>query len=115
MCSTVVCGIVTWDRTQVHNLSCENDFYLHENEKLFPYQRLSTYPRFETEVRENSEVAYCLAPSPVTVPEFFAKVNLDPVSLSFLKWRMKRPVSRPEKWGGGVGGLLFILLVNFTF
>ena len=27
-----------WD--QVHNLSCENEFYLHENEKSFPYQRL---------------------------------------------------------------------------
>ena len=27
---------------QVHNLSCENDFYLHENEKSFSYQRLST-------------------------------------------------------------------------
>ena len=27
---------------QVHNLSCENEFYLHENEKLFAYQRLST-------------------------------------------------------------------------
>ena len=42
---------------------------------------------------------------------------LDPVSLSFLKWRMKRPVSHPEKWGGvgGGGGGVFILLVNFTF
>ena len=27
---------------QLHNLSCENDFYLHENEKSFSYQRLST-------------------------------------------------------------------------
>ena len=25
-----------------HNLSCENEFYLHENEKSFPHQRLST-------------------------------------------------------------------------
>ena len=33
----------------MHNLSCKNEFYLHENEKSFPYQRLSTYPRFETE------------------------------------------------------------------
>ena len=41
------------------NLSCENEFYLHENEKLFPYQRLSTYPRFETETRGNSEMANC--------------------------------------------------------
>ena len=38
----------------MHNLSCENEFYLHENEKWFPYQRLSTYPRFETETRGNS-------------------------------------------------------------
>ena len=35
----------------MHNVSCENEFYLHENEKRFPYQRLSTYPRFETEPR----------------------------------------------------------------
>ena len=42
----------------VYNLSCENEFYLHENEKWFPYQTLSTYPRFETEARENSEMAY---------------------------------------------------------
>ena len=41
----------------VHNLSCENEFYLPENEKRFPYQRLSTYPRFETEERGNSEMA----------------------------------------------------------
>ena len=33
----------------MHNLSSENEFYLHENEKWFPYQRLSTYPCFETE------------------------------------------------------------------
>ena len=36
----------------MHNLSCENEFYLHENEKSFPFQRLSTYPRFETEARK---------------------------------------------------------------
>ena len=35
-----------------------NEFYLHENEKWFPYQRLSTYPRFEIEARGNSEMAY---------------------------------------------------------
>ena len=33
----------------VHNLSYEDEFYLHENEKSFSYQRLSTYSRFETE------------------------------------------------------------------
>ena len=43
---------------QVHNLSCENEFYLHENEKSFSYQRLSTEPRFDTEARGNSEMAY---------------------------------------------------------
>ena len=46
--------------SKVHNLSCENEFYLHENEKSFPYRRLSTHPRFETEGRRNSEMAYCL-------------------------------------------------------
>ena len=25
-----------------HNYSCENEFYLHENEKSFPHQRLNT-------------------------------------------------------------------------
>ena len=42
----------------MRNLSCENEFYLHENEKLFPYQGLSTYPRFETEARGKTEKAY---------------------------------------------------------
>ena len=28
--------------------------------KPFPYQRLSTYPRFETEARGNSDMAYCV-------------------------------------------------------
>ena len=32
--------------------------FLHENEKWCPYQRLVTYPRFETEARGNSEMAY---------------------------------------------------------
>ena len=35
----------------MRNFSCENEFCLHENEKSFPYQRLSTYPRLETEAR----------------------------------------------------------------
>ena len=34
----------------------KNEFYLHENEER--YQMLSTYPRFETEARGNSEMAY---------------------------------------------------------
>ena len=33
-------------------------FFLDENEKWFPYQRLSTYPRFETEAHGNLEMAY---------------------------------------------------------
>ena len=41
----------------MHNLSCENEFYLYENEKWFSHQRLSTYPRFETEAPGNSEMA----------------------------------------------------------
>ena len=33
---------LTSKRGQVHNLPCENEFYLYENEKSFTYQRLST-------------------------------------------------------------------------
>ena len=32
---------------QVHDISCENEFYLHKNKKSFSYQRLSTYSRFD--------------------------------------------------------------------
>ena len=46
---------LTFKWGQVHNLSCENEFYLHENKKSFSYQRLSTHSRFETEARGNSE------------------------------------------------------------
>ena len=31
--------------------------YVHKNEKSFPYERLSTYARFETEAQGNSEMA----------------------------------------------------------
>ena len=44
----------------MHNLSCENEFYLDDNEKSFPYQRLSAYPRFDTEAPGNSEMASSL-------------------------------------------------------
>ena len=44
----------------MHNLSCENEFYVDDNEKSFPYQRLSTYPRFDTEALGNSEMASSL-------------------------------------------------------
>ena len=30
----------------MHKLSCENEFYLHENETSFQYQRLSTFFKF---------------------------------------------------------------------
>ena len=55
----------------MHNLSCENEFYTNgldeyvgrlqrrlENKKSFLYQRLSFLPRFDTEARWNSEMAY---------------------------------------------------------
>ena len=48
----------------MHNCSCENEFYLHENEKSFPYQRLNTQPRFDTENRRNWEKAYWAPGSP---------------------------------------------------
>ena len=51
----------------MHNLSCENEFYFDENEKWFPYQRLSTYPRFETEAQGNSEMAYWHHSHPIIV------------------------------------------------
>ena len=43
---------------QVLNISCENEFYIHENEKSIPCQRLSTLPSLDTEARGNSEMAY---------------------------------------------------------
>ena len=33
----------------MQNISCGNEFYLHENRKSFSYQWLQTYPCFETE------------------------------------------------------------------
>ena len=48
-----------WDH--VHNLSCENEFYLHENEKLFPYWKAKHLTLFgfcfDREARGNSEKA----------------------------------------------------------
>ena len=35
----------------------KNEFYLHQNKKSFPYDRLNTQPRFDTEARGNSEMA----------------------------------------------------------
>ena len=53
----------------MHNLSCENEFYLHENEKWSPYERLSTYPSFETEAQGNSEIAYYNCKRLITWPQ----------------------------------------------
>ena len=44
----------------MHNLSCANEFYLHENEKWCSYQRLSTYPRFKTKARGELGNGYCI-------------------------------------------------------
>ena len=72
----------------MRNLSCENEFYLHENEKWFPYQRLSTYPRFETEARGNSVMAY-----------FFVKLAaiLKYEKLSLRTWWQRQVAVRPPK------------------
>jgi len=45
----------------VHNLSYENESYLHENENSFSYERLCTKTCFEKEVYDNSEMAYSVA------------------------------------------------------
>ena len=88
----------------MHNLSCENEFYLHENEKWFPYQRLSTYPRFETEARGNSEMAYwvytdfirnwfiCLIQFPSLV--FYFKRKWPLISSSGHSYKMKSRVTK---------------------
>ena len=43
---------------QVHNLSCENEFYLHDNRKSFSQERFCTWPRFKKEAWGISEMAY---------------------------------------------------------
>ena len=43
----------------MHNLSCENEFYLHVNENSFSCERLCTNTCFEKEVQDNSQMAYC--------------------------------------------------------
>ena len=45
-------------RGQVQNLSCDNEFYLHDNKKSFPQYRFCTWPRFKTEACGISEMAY---------------------------------------------------------
>ena len=39
-------------------MNSKNEFDLHKNEKSFPYQRLCTSPRFDTEAEGNSGMAY---------------------------------------------------------
>ena len=45
-------------RGQVQNLSCENEFYLHDNEKSFSQERFCTWPHFKTEACGISEMTY---------------------------------------------------------
>ena len=45
----------------MHNLSYENEFYLHVNENSFSKDGLCTETRSKKEVQDNSEMAYCLA------------------------------------------------------
>ena len=44
----------------MQNLSCENEFYLHDNKKAFTQERFCTWPRFKTEACGISEMAYSL-------------------------------------------------------
>ena len=41
------------------NLSYENKFYLHVNEKSFSHERVCTKTCLEKEVQDNSEMGYC--------------------------------------------------------
>ena len=61
-----------------------NEFYLHENEKLFPYQRQSACPCFETEARGNSEMVYYAA----QLTSFLTYLRILPnlVDSSWLLW-----------------------------
>ena len=44
----------------MQNLSCENEFYLHDNKNSFSQERLCTWPRFKTEACGISEMAYLI-------------------------------------------------------
>ena len=94
----------------MYNISCENEFYLHQNEKWFPYQRLSTHPRFETEARGRKwpilnsfnqsklEAGACRRSNgreKVLADQWNAKLLSDPINQSKLKagactWRYAR-------------------------
>ena len=45
-------------RGLVHNVSFENEFYLHVNENSFSYEKLCTKTRFEKEEQDNWQMAY---------------------------------------------------------
>ena len=49
---------LSFKRSQVQNLWYENEFYLQVSENSFSYERFHTWPRFETEAKGNSEMAY---------------------------------------------------------
>ena len=42
----------------MQNLSCENEFYLHDNKTSFSQERFCTWPRFKTEACGISEMGY---------------------------------------------------------
>ena len=46
------------ERGWLQNRSCENEFHLCGNKKSFSYEWMRTSPRFKTEDRGNSEMAY---------------------------------------------------------
>ena len=77
----------------MHNLSCENEFYFHENEKGFPCQSLINYPRFETEARRNSQIGYFSSRGTLwlvyAVAWFFAKCCCNWPLQSSLSWELK--------------------------
>ena len=54
----------------MHNLSYNNEFYLHVNENSFSYEKLYTKHRFENEAQDNSDCGLlphclCLRPLPL--------------------------------------------------
>ena len=44
----------------IANLSCENEFYLHDNKKSFSQERFCTWPRFKAEACGISQMGYWL-------------------------------------------------------
>jgi len=56
-------------RGLVHNLSYENEFYLHVNENSFSYERPCTGPCFQNEDKCNLELATCKCESSTLNPK----------------------------------------------